>query len=137
MEVTHSHIDEARKTIGIMLVPDDNNHQQVKIMRQTAMKFGDRVQVGFIRSHDVFSTHNITIMRSLRYSLPAITITEKEYTHIMTPILASVLGKMKIVPTIKRDVIYDLLHLQGMGLKKLYTLLKATHLMLMTQFLRN
>ena len=65
-------------------------------MRQIVMKFGDRVRVGFIRVHNIFCVLSITIKLLLSYPLPAITITEKECTHIMEPILASVLGKMNI-----------------------------------------
>ena len=98
------------------------------------MIFGDRVRVGFICGHDIFYAINTTIMRLLSYPLPAITITEKECTHIMTPILASVLGNIKTIQTIKCDVIYGPIHLQGMGFKNIYTLLGAIHLTLMTQF---
>ena len=73
-------------------------------------------------------------MRSLNYPLPANTITEKECAHIMAPILISVLAKMKIVSTIKRDVIYGPVHLQGMGFKMLNTQLGANHCTLLVQF---
>ena len=32
-ELPHCHIDEAHKTLGVMLVPDDNNKSQIIIMR--------------------------------------------------------------------------------------------------------
>ena len=122
-EVPHYCIDEAHNIVGVMIAPDDNNKNQVVKMRQLALKFGDQVQVGFIRGHDIFHALNITVMRSLNWPLPAITLTKQECTHIMAPIIKNVLAKLKNTSIIKRKVMYGLVAFQGMGLKNLYTLL--------------
>ena len=74
MEVLYCQSDEAHRTLGVMLAPNDNNRSQVDSMRNISLKFGDRVRVGFIRGHDVFHALNNTVMRSLIYPLPAITL---------------------------------------------------------------
>lgn len=133
-EVSHCHTDNAHNILGVMLAPDDNNRQQVERMRKIALKFGDKVRVGYICDHDILQALNSTVMRSLIYSLAVITISKEKCNHIVTPILTSVLAKMNIVGTIKRDVIYGPIHMQGMGLQKLYTLLGVIHCSLMIQF---
>ena len=137
MEVPHYHTDEGHRALGVILAPDDNNRSQVDRMRNIALKFGDRVRVGFILGHGVFYALNSIVMRSLIYPLPAITLIEAECTHIMAPILKYVLNKLQIVSTIKRDVIYGPVFFQGMGMKTLYTLLGAIHCSFMVQFLRD
>ena len=42
---------------------------------------------------------------------------------------------MKIVTTIKQKVIYGPIHLQGMDIKNLYTLLGAIHIAMMVNFM--
>ena len=53
----------------------------------------------------------------------------------MAPILKNALAKLQVVRTmIKRGVIYSPIHLQGMGMKTLYTLVGATYISLVLQF---
>ena len=103
-------------------------------MSKLASQFENRIKVGYISRHGVLHTLNTTVMRSLSYPLPVITITKEECAHIMAPILNSVLATMKIVRTITRDVLYGPVHLQGMSLKNLYTQLGVIHCAFMVQF---
>ena len=112
-----------------MSAPDDNNKRQVKRMHQISNKFGERVRVGYIQGEDVLFTLTSTVMRSLAWTLPAIT-QKKECTHIMAPAICHVLSKLKIVKTIKRKVIYGPTYMQGMGIKNLYILLGDVHLVM-------
>ena len=54
----------------------------------------------------------------------------------MAPILKSMLNKLQIVTTIKRDVLYGSTTFQEMGLRDLYTLMGSIHCALMVQFFR-
>jgi len=76
---------------------------------------------------------NSIVVRTLNWPLPAITISEEECTHIISPIIKNILAKLKVVRSIKRTVIYGTIHLQGMGMKNLYTLLGAIHITLLVQ----
>ena len=136
IEVPHCHKNEAHRTLGVMLAPDDNNKGQVGRMRDISLKFGDNVQVGFIRGHNVLHALNTTIVRLLIYALPVVTLMEKECTHIMAPIVVNVLNKIKVVSTIKHDVLYGPTTFQGMGFRNLYTTMGAIHCALMVQFFR-
>ena len=48
--------------------------------------------------------------------------------------LKHILAKLQVVRSIKRDVIYGPIHLQGMGMKNLYTPVGAMYLSLLLQF---
>ena len=58
------------------------------------LKFNDKVTVGIIRGNDVRQALKSSIMLSLNWPLPAITLTEAECTHIMAPVIKSVLAKL-------------------------------------------
>ena len=81
-------------------------------------------------------TLNSTVMISLVYALPAVTLTEEECTRIMSPILKNVLNKLQIVITIKRDVSYVPTAFQGMELHNVYTLMGAIHCAMTVNFFR-
>ena len=72
-------------------------------------------------------------MRSLSWPLLTIPITDTECTKIMESSLISVLDKLEIISTIKRNVLYSFVHLQGMGFKNLYILPGATQCSIMIQ----
>ena len=67
IEVPHCHTNEAHRSLGVTLAPDNNNKGQVSRMKNIALKFGDNVRVGFIRGYDMFHALNSTVMRSLIY----------------------------------------------------------------------
>ena len=74
-------------------------------MKDIALKFGDNVRVVLIRGYDMLHALNNTVMRSLCYALPTVTLTEGECKRIMAPILKNVINKLQIVTTIKLEVL--------------------------------
>jgi len=132
--VPHCHIDDAHMTLCVMLSPDDNNSLHIYRMWALTLQFSVKAIVDFIRGHNVIQTLNGTIMRPLLRPPPSMTLTEAECTHIMEPIIKSVLAKLQIVGTIKHDVIYGSMHIQCIGFKNLYTILGIVHYSLLVQF---
>ena len=51
--VSHCHIDDANKTLGVILAPDANSAKHGTIMRDLALKFGDKTRAGFINDNGV------------------------------------------------------------------------------------
>ena len=95
-EVPHYHTDETHKILGAILALDENNKSQVARMQQITLKFGDQVQMRYIRGQNVFHALNSMIMQHLNWPLPAITLTKQECTYIMVPIIKNALAKLKI-----------------------------------------
>ena len=93
----HYHTDDTHKNLGVMLAPDSNINLQFTQMRTTALKFGDKVRIGFISGHDVMHDLHITIMCSITWNLPAITLTETERTYIMVSIVTNILSKLQVM----------------------------------------
>ena len=93
IEVPHYYTNVTNRTLGVMLAPDNNNKGQVLRMKDISLTFGDNVRVEFIRGYDVLHAINSTVMRSLIYALPVITLKEEECNSIISPILKNVLNK--------------------------------------------
>ena len=55
-------MDETHTTLEVMLAPNDNNDCQVCSIWKMTLQFGDRIQVEFIRGHDVLHALKSTIM---------------------------------------------------------------------------
>ena len=76
-------------TLGVELAPDGNNKSMVDRLRQKADEWGSNVTLGHLNRHDAWLALNSTIMRSLLYPLPALTLREEQCTKIMAPVIAA------------------------------------------------
>ena len=133
-KLPHCHTDDKHRTLGVMLSPDDNNTAQVVRTRKVVSYFVEKIRTRFIKDHDVLHALHIPVMRLLNWPLPVITSSEDECNQIMTPVIQNILAKLQVVQSIKQDVIYGPIHLQGMSIKNVYTLVGATCISLLVQF---
>lgn len=69
-----------------------------------------------------------SILKSLQYPMPALTLTEKECTSIMAPVLHSSLPKNHICRNLPRDAVYGPKSEGGLGITNLFTFQGCTHL---------
>ena len=117
----------ATETLGVYLAPDGNTKTQRQTMRNTAVKFKDNIRVGNLEKSDAWQALNTTIMKSLQYPLPALTLSEAECKHIMDPVLEGALSAAGYNCNFPRAVVYGPIAGQGLGVKNLYTWQGASH----------
>jgi hypothetical protein len=75
--------------LGVRLAPDGNNEDKVKHLRGVAEKWKDHIRTGHLQCHEAWYallTATVT-MKTIEYPLLALTLTERQCTHIMAPIL--------------------------------------------------
>ena len=82
---------EARELLGVMLQPDGNETSQYKHLLAKAKKWKDAVRSHHIKQHDAWYTLNASIMKTLEYPLMATTMTRKQCSDIMSPVLMGAL----------------------------------------------
>lgn len=111
---------EAKETLGVYLAPDGNNKEQVRILRQKAEAWKEKINVGHLDRTEAWQAIDYTILQSLRYPLPALTLTKKECTYIMAPVLLSGLPASAVCRTFPRNVLYGAKEEGGMGKSNLY-----------------
>ena len=112
--------NQGKETLGVILSPDGNNKEAVNELRLKSETWRDNIQAGHIERHEAWQAISTTIMKTLQYPLPALTLTEDECKHIMAPVLESGLPKSAICRNYPRAVLYGPKEEGGMGLWNLY-----------------
>lgn len=112
--------DEALETLGVFLAPDGNNREQAKILRLKAEDWKEKIRVGHLDRSEAWRAIDYSILQSLRYPLPALTLTEKECKRIMAPVLEGGLPASAICRKFPRDILYGSPDEGGMGKTNLY-----------------
>ena len=120
--------------MGVRLAPDGNMLSQIEHMISQTTEFATKLKRSNLSGYDALLAINTRIMRTLIYPLPTLTLTQEDCTRIMKPLLHSVLGKAKIVRTIKRAVLYGPQLRQGFGLTNLYVYQGCAQIVQLIQF---
>lgn len=87
---------DAECTLGVYLAPDGSNTIQKKELRKKTKEWADKIRTGHIRKEDALRAFNTTILRSICYPLPALTLSRKDCESIMAPAITSGLNAMNI-----------------------------------------
>lgn len=117
-----------KEILGVILSPDGNNNNAVKAMKNKATEWKDLVQSGHLKRHTAWQALETTIMKTMEYPLPALTLTATECNSIMQPILKAALPKTSISQSFPRKVLYGPLTEGGLGLNSLYYTQGTMHL---------
>ena len=120
---------EAKRMLGVFLAIDGSNNIQHKHMRNIAERWYDQIRAGHLNRYDAWMALTTTVMKTLEYPLLASTLTEKECTSIMAPILTGGLPKMGVSRSMARDLVYAPLKYQGLSINNLYTTQGLEHIM--------
>ena len=123
----------ASETLGVFLAPDGNSSKQREQMRNVSVTFRDNIRSGFLNKTDAWHAMNTTVLKTLQYPLPALTLSEKECNHIMAPVLEAALSAAGYNNSFPRAVVYGPVSGQGLGVKNLYTTQCASHVALIIQ----
>ena len=108
--------------------PDGNNKDALKALLNKAIEWKDLVKAGHLKQATAWQAVETTILKSLEYPLPALTLTEKECNKLMRPILSVSLPKSSISQNYPRKVLYGPINEGGLGLDYLYYTQGAMHL---------
>ena len=114
--------------LGVYLAPDGNNKEQIKQMKKKTTRLGEMVRTGHIDRKESWTALNAVAMKSIEYSLPALTLSEQECTQIMWPLLKAYLPKAGINRNFPRDILYGNADLHGLGLKNIYLVQGISHI---------
>ena len=126
---------DARETLGVYLSPDGQNVEAIEQLRKKAKNWSDLVLTGHLTAEDVRKAMDTTVMKSLEYPLPALTLTEKECQKIMAPVLEVTLPKSRVCRTYPRAVVYGPKGTLGLGMNNLYLVQGSKHIAMLHQFL--
>ena len=112
--------NESSCTLGVELAPDGNNDAMVTKLRQKAEEWQSNIQCGHLNRHEAWLALNSTVMRSLLYPLPALTLTEEQCTRIMAPVVTAGLNCLGVSSKMPRKIVYGNKDEFGLGITNLY-----------------
>ena len=120
IELRQFEASKANETLGVFLAPDGNNSDAKEALLEKSRLWSELIHKGHLKASDVMLAMDTTIVKALQYPLPALTLTEKECTSIMAPILDVALPNAQVCRTYPRAVVYGPKSLMGLGKTDLY-----------------
>ena len=112
---------EGKETLGVFLAPDGNNKKMIEYLKEKTENWSDMIRTGHLNRKDAQQALESTIMKSVEYSLPAMTLKEEECKSIMKPVMTAGLPNMGICRHYPRDALYGPKNEGGMGMTDIFT----------------
>ena len=120
VELDYLSCDEASKLLGVWMAPNGNRIKLISVLKEAAVDWSAK----FINSNashlEAWTSVHSTISASLKYPLPASTLTEDECNSIMWPVIRAALPKAGIASNIATDARHGPLTSGGYGIISLY-----------------
>ena len=81
------HPSTAKETLGVFLAPDGNESTQITYLQEKITQWVDKVQTKHIARHHAQLALMSTIYKTIKYPLPALTISSNQWNKIMAPLV--------------------------------------------------
>jgi hypothetical protein len=120
IQLEHLPPNVAQCTLGVRLTLDGNNVDEIQHLCSVAEKWQALVRTGHLQCHEAWYALTAMVMKTIEYPLLALTLTEKECTHIMAPILMGGLPACGICRNFPCDVVYAPTKFIGLDLHNIY-----------------
>jgi hypothetical protein len=114
--------------LGIMIRPDVKMHDEVKLLKQAALKWCDGIRTKPLHPTKAWYSMEATIMRTLEYPLVATTMTREQCKEILRPILKTALPLCKVQRNLPRALVHGTLKARGLIIPNLYWMQLIQHI---------
>jgi hypothetical protein len=121
--------DVGKETLGVMQAMYENNDEEVLHSRRKADDFAESMWTGCLSKNDAWFALTAAIMKTLEHPMATTTLSEKEWEHILVPILRAGLPRSGIDRSFPRDIFFSPKCLQGMGILHPWHDQEITHLL--------
>ena len=81
----------------VYVIPDRKNTKAVEVLRKKAETFKSNIHSGHLSCYYAWVAMNTTILKTLQYPLPALTLTESECNHIMALIFCLLYQRLELM----------------------------------------
>ena len=113
--------DRGKETLGVFLAPDGSNNEMIQELTDKATKWADLIRVGHLNRYDAKTATQTTIMKSLQYPLPALTLSKTQCRKIQNIVINAGLPKSGICRNYPRAALFGPKDEGGLGMDDLYT----------------
>ena len=69
---------EAKETLGVFLAPNGSNTTQIEYLKNKVIQWADKVRTNHITPHNALLSIHTTILSTLKYPAPALSLTRKD-----------------------------------------------------------
>ena len=121
----------SKEALGIQVRPDASMEDEVTYLKQRVAKWCDGIRTRKFKGYEAWYCLHSTIMKTLEYPLAATTFTEDQVKEIMSPLLKVTLNLCGLQKRLPRPVLYGPLKERGCGLKDIFILQLAYHLLVL------
>lgn len=124
-----------KETLGVILAPDGNNKDALKSLLQKAKSWSANIRTGHLKPSLAWQAAQTTIMKTLEYPLPALTLQYKECHQVMSIVRKGLLNSSRISVSMPNEVIFGPKEDGGFQLHHLYTSQGIFHIEKLMKFL--
>ena len=117
-----------KETLGVILAPDGSNTAAIEHLLNKTKEWKALIKAGHLKKDLAWQAAGTTIMKTIQYPLPALTLSPKDCTKITQPIKQVALPKTSISKNYPLDVLFGPTEEGGLGMEHLYTLQGAMHI---------
>ena len=75
----------AKETLGVFLAPDGSQTTQVEYLKNKTTQWAEKIRTHHISPHNALLSIHTTILSTLRYPAPAMSLSKQEWHEITTP----------------------------------------------------
>ena len=128
---------DARRTLGLYQAPDGNMVIQHQQMLKQASKWSTHIRTSALPRHLVWQSLHTSVLMSLKYPLPATTLSHTQCYDIMKPLLSAGLSRSGLPRTMARKVVFGPPKYQGIGIPHLFVEQGLAHIQKVLRFCRS
>ena len=77
---------DAKETLGVFLSPDGSNTKQVQYLKNKVLQWSDKIRTHHITPNNALLSIQTTILSTLKYPAPALSLSKKEWQEITSPL---------------------------------------------------
>ena len=111
---------EGRETLGVYLALDGSQTEQLTAMKKKVRQWCDNIKCGHIPHREAWQCVTSTIMKTLMYPLPTLTLTQEECTSLIAPVHSVGLNASHICQKVPKKLVYGDSQALGLGLPDLF-----------------
>ena len=115
------HASTGKETLGVHLAPDGNNKDAFESLMTKAKTWHDNIRVGHLSpSLLAWQATTTSILKSLKYPLPALTLSYDECNKIMAVLKKGLLNSSRICTSTPKSILHGPIEDGGLKLNHLY-----------------
>jgi hypothetical protein len=118
-----------KETLVVMQAMDGVNADEILHLRNKAEDFAESMRTGMLSKNDAWFALTAAILKTMQHPMAATTMTEKEWNHVVAPVLRAGLPRACIDRNFPRDMLHGPECLQGFRIMHPWCDQEITHLL--------